>query len=381
MTEQSEFKRRKSEDIVEGEVVSELIDDTLMNLPEASRDSHPSIEAPRIESDIPDAGRRQFITRLAIGGVAALALGGSAAMLLNRRDQPGVVILPNGSSVDGANSFNAAQLVTQLGDLQTQLSQVTGERDQLRTQVDDLTSQLEQVKPLLNEAQALNALWRSLDEIGLDNLVVTALTTLGGLISAVVAISDILQPGLNTAKAAVDYVTNNFSGPQSGIRWLGSQVTLLSKTLDDLARSFEAAVQPIQPYAQLVTNFVEWVLNQLPFNIGSKARSGMQGMESIISGLPDLVSGIASDVLDPLAVWFGSDPLQNLTGVLLAPVLDKVIIPAQDMVNNVVSLNQSFEGDVNKPATDAVQRRAEIRKQIQELEAGLVPLRRSNGTL
>ena len=369
MTENSVVGRRKPGEIVDGEVVGELIDDTLMNLPDTEGAARPSIESPRVAPEAADPGRRQFLTRIAIGGAAALALGGSAALLLNKRDPSSVVILPNGSSADGASSLDVAQLVQQISDLQAQLTSVTGERDQLQTQVNMLNSQVQQIKPLLDEAQALNALWASLDEVGLDSILQTALSVLGGLFAGVKAVAALIQPAIADIKSTLDFVTTNLPKPEAGIRWLSVQVTSLGKAIDDLAKSIETAVQPVQPYAQLVTNFVDWVLNQLPFNIGAKARAGLQGMQSIVGTLPTFLSGISSDVLNPLASWFGSDPLQSLKGIVFSPVIDKLIIPTQDMLNKISSLNDTYESDLNMPGSDALQKRETIRGQIRELEA------------
>jgi len=360
--------KKHDDNIIEGEVIAEFRDDTLMNLPSLEKDRQESISTPKIAENTEDNSRRQLIVRLLMGGAAALALGGSAALLLNREDKPGVVVLPNGAQVSGENSVNVAQLVKQIADLQQSLESVTIERDQVKAQFAELTTQWQAIKPQLELAQALNDLWKSLDDIGLDDLLNAALSTLTTVFGGVMGVVGLLQTGITEGQSALDYVSTNFPRPQSGIQWLSSQIALLSKSLNDLAAQVQQAVEPVQPYAQMIGNFVVWVLDQLPFNIGAKARAGLEGMQGIIAGLPALVEGISNDVLEPLAIWFGSDPLRNLSGILLDPIKAKVIDPTRDLLTKVLNFNDSFEKLLITPCNDALARRAGIRAQINSLE-------------
>jgi len=367
MTEQSDSNKIRDE-IVEGEIIAEFGDDTLMNLPALEKDRHESIGTARIEDVPKDSGRRQILVRLMMGGAAALALGGSAALLLNRREEPSVIILPNGAAITNQGSVDVAKLVQQISDLQDTLKQATTERDQLKAQLAKLTVDYQQIKPILDKAQALNALWKSMDEIGIDDLLRAALAVLEGSLMGVMLVVVALQTGVKDGQAALDYITNNLPKPQLGMKWLSTQMTSLSKSLDDIALHVQQAIDPVQPYAQLISNFVVWVLNQLPFNIGAKARAGLEGMQSVIAGLPDLVNGVTQDVLDPLAVWFGGDPLRNLSGILLTPLSDRVVKPATNLVTRMDSFNNSFKDLLADPMSDALSRRSEIRAQIQKLE-------------
>jgi hypothetical protein len=373
MPDRNEGQPKKRDDVVDGEIIAELPDETLMSLPPVEADQSEHLGIPKIAADEPpDAGRRQLLTRLAIGGAAALALGGSAALLISSNSGgQRVVVLPNGAQVNGDGTLDVAQLVKQIDDLQTELAACKTERDGLATQVASTSTDLTDARAALQAADALNTLWEQLDAIGLDDLLLPALQAAVTAFSAVQTVSTTLGNGITDVQNAVDQFIKQLPGPKAGLQWLQGQVTALANNLSNLGTQVQQAVEPVQPYAQMITNFVSWVLDRLPFGIGDKAKAGMNAMNSIVGGLPATVDGINQQVMNPLIVWFGDDQVRNVYGLLLTPVTDKLLEPARDIQTQLATFTDSFQNKLVTPAQSALDQRVAIRKQIDEMRAVL----------
>lgn len=370
-TEQDKLKPKPKQEIIDGEIIAEFRDETLMNLPklpeeEAEQKEKPAppapIAPPPVQEPV-DTGRRQFFVRLAIGGATALALGGSAALLLQGRREPSVVVLPNGAQVDVDGSLDVAALVQQIADLQQNMAVVTAERDQYK-------SDLARVVAKLEEAEKLNALYKQLDDIGLDDLLDGALSVVSAALTAVLGVVGLVTTGLADGEKRLNGLATNFPGPQSGIIWLQGQIDKLADSIDQLGKQVQAAVEPVEPYTQMIADFVLWVLERLPFGAGAKAKAGLEGMQAVISFLPDLVSGVKTTVLVPLADWFGKDSKRNLLGILVDPLIDGMLKPAQDMMAKFDIFQTDYADMLATPAQEALTQRAAIREQIRQLQAG-----------
>ncbi len=373
----SDESNEQPKQIVEGEVLAEY-SDTMLNLPEVD---DATLEMRGRDGSPPDPKRRQFITRLVLGGAAALAVGGSAALIYDRKrrdEEPQVVILPNSEESGGEPS---AELLEQLGVLDYDLIAMTAERDQLISDLDQKQKELEAAQADLEAAQAtlgeyagLIDLWQQLDDIGIDSLIAAGLAAVGPTLSNVMSLIDLLSAGLKAGREVLDNFLASLPGPKDGIKWLQTQVTALAESIDWVVEQVQKAVDPVSPVAKQIANFVTWVLDRLPFGIGAKAKDGLEAMEALISDLPDLVEGINDSVLDPLADWFGDDKKVSLVGILIEPVQDNVVEPGDDVVEGVSDFEDTYLDKLVTPIKDALERRAGLRTQIEEAQARLVGL-------
>jgi len=352
-------------DIVEGEIIAEFPDHTVLNLPKVKE------EEPRGPAAVPDEGRRDFVLRLLVGGAAALALGGSAALLYNERRRSATpVILPYGSQVDGSYlDADPSELAQQVADLQYQLATTQAERDQALSDLDAAQTELEALRSQVADLTALNELWQELDRTGLDDLLATALGTVSTILAGAMGVLGVLNSGLNEGLAVIQRFLDAFPAPSDGIRWLSRRVSTLALDIEYVKRQVQQAVEPVEPFAQQITNFVVWVLNNLPFGLGDRARAGLEAIQAVIAGLPAMVEGIRDQVLNPLAEWFGRDQTRNLVGTLTAPIQDQVIVPGQDVVTQFTDFDAQFQATLLTPVQSALERRRAIRQQIAELEA------------
>jgi hypothetical protein len=361
------------DDVVNGEVVAEFRSDTLMHLPKVGDKTEPGAAEPAESMD-----RRRFVSRLVVGGAAALAFGGGIALVANgRRKDTETGVLPYGTQLeteDGTVDIQA--LVDQITDLDYQLKAMTAERDECVSNLTASTNEIEQLNKRIEELEAqngdllsLNSLWQALDDIGLDNLVASALGVIGTALVNAMKIVNLLQTGLNRGGVIISQFVSLLPGPQAGFAWLQEQIDLLGINLDNLSEKVQEAVDSTGQLANQIADFVLWVLDKLPFGTGNKARASMESMQLIISGLPDLIDGITTSIFDPLLVWFGADDDNNLVGILLDPIEKHFVEPAEDVLAELKQFETDFEENLAAPVNEALAQRNAIRANIEELQA------------
>lgn len=341
----------------------------------------PALEKPsETEEEEPiepvDRGRRWLLTRLALGGAAAFGLGGGAALLINTRRRT-VIVLPNGEEIEvQGDAADVADLAAQIDTLAERLGVISAERDRLSDdlaeayeEIEALQTQLTTVTADRDQAQQLNNLWAALDAVGLDDILAGALVTVEVAWLALSPLVEALRDGLARGRDVLQIVMDAFPGPQEGIHWLQEQVNELAENLAWLAEQVSEVVEPLQPLADAIAQFILWVLEHLPFGIGRDAQAGLEAMQTIVGGLPDLVEGINGSVLDPLADWFGQNVGTNLLGTLINPLLDNVFNPAGEMLDKLGVLDTDYETALAGPVQQALSNRAAIRAQIAEQAA------------
>ncbi len=357
----------KNDEVVDGEIVAEFTGETFLNLPQvedtAEFDRQP----------VYDNTRRDFVLRLMLGGTAALALGGGAALVYNqRRQEPRVqeVILPYGSEAgDPDLPANVAELAARVADLEYELAERTGERDQAVSDVADAETRLAALEQELADAQALLELWQSHDNVGLDALVDAGLGLVYAALRNALTVLNILDSGLTAVRSVLARFVDALPGPIDAIEWLKTRITRLSADLDVLTQQVQKAVDSAQPFNGLITEFVLWILDELPFGIGDRARAGLEAMQGVVGGLPEIVSRVNTDVLDPLATWFSRDQSKSLIGTLIRPVETQLMDPGKNVVAEFREFASYFETELVAPVQEALEARRALRTEIDAAQA------------
>lgn len=375
MDEDDRTELDEMDGVVDGEVIAEYGDATSVSAPRVPDEEGMAVVPDEAASD---PARRGFLARLLVGGVAAAALGGSAAFYYDQRRreaEPEFVVLPNGADVTVEGQ---AQLLDRIGEIEAALAAMTADRDRLAEELartnDDLTlvrGDLDDAQVELEEQRRLNTLWEQLDAIGLDDLLDTALLLAGSALVRVLQVIVLLRTGIAAAQAVLNGFVAVFPGPQAGIRWLGRQVLALASNLEWLGQQIEQAIEPSDSLTAMVAEFVLWVLDRLPFGVGSRAQAGLEAMQTIVNDLPDLLAGLNDDVLDPLADWFGADEERNLLGALVDPVVENAIEPGESVLEAVGEFETVYKENLVDPVQGALAQRAALRDEIESVRAGL----------
>ncbi len=395
----TDFERDQEEQIIDGQILSDD-DQTMLNLPPVpfedeyiddfdvgaySEDQYDDYDYDYYEAaadedePVSDPGRRHFLTRVLLGGVAATALGGSAALLYDQyaESAPSVAALTSLSDAARTQPTVAANS-TDVSQLRSALQAITADRDRLNSELQQRNAELAEARQALEVALAeldahknLNSLWQQLDEVGLDVMMGAAVAAMGGNLQNLARLAALLREGLEIGRAVTDWFIGAMLRPQTGIQWLQRQVNALATSIDWLLEQVRDVVQPAANLSSTLMDFIIKVLDRLPFNFGRRAEAGLNAMRTVVDQLPELIRGINDEVLDPLADWFGTDEGRNLQGMLVRPVIDNVFVPAQQVLAKIDELDSTFTSNVAQPVETAIAQRQTLRERIREAQSKL----------
>ncbi len=340
----------------------------------------PPSTGPR-KADTESVSRRYFLASLFAGGILAASAGGAAAVALYDdgvrgwlRDQgwlPTQTALPP-TVTPGPSPIPTlpAEALNQIAGLQAQLAAITAERDGLRQQITAANGQLTTLQSTNQHSQDLLGLYRQLEQTNLDDIIVGALAALGIPVAAIEAIQVALSSGVVLAVRILQSIEDQMPLIAAGLDWLDQQVSTLAQGLQTLQGALEASTNT--PITRAVADFTSTVLDLLPFGVGTNIKRSLQVMGELVAKLPELLTNVSVRVLEPARAWIVAGKVGGLHDILLRPVREQVLNPAQQMVANAQNLNSVYNNQLAQPAQSALVERAKIRAEITK-KAGALP--------
>jgi hypothetical protein len=330
--------------------------------------------------------RRYFLAALAAGAVVAAGAGGAASVVLNddsvRQWLAEQGWLPTATSAlptptaGPSPTLPASQPPTfpaaarnQIAALQDQVTQLSTERENLRQQVVSLGGQVKDANGQVVQLQAKNDtfqglvdLYKQLEGVNLDQVITTAVASLGMSVLAIDTVRQALSGGIALSARVLQAVEDQIPLISAGLVWLEQQISFLTAGI----RAFQTAiaVSANTPTAKALTDFISQVLDMLPFGVGQNMKAGLQALGDVLNHLPELVNNASVMVLEPLRVWIGSNGEGGLRDSLLRPLREQVLAPAQQIVANAENLNQVYNTQLAQPVQSALDERAKIRSEI-----------------
>ena len=304
-------------------------------------------EAPPVDEQA-RLSRRKFLTGAVAGGAAGLAVaaGTSVAVwkigdgeLLSAREAADAERAAAGAELEAAK--NAAHL--ELGEL--------------------AESAAEEVAKLLG----LLDLYEELDEIGLDGIIAKGLAAISLPLGAVEAGATALKRGLEWAEDALLAVAEALPTAQEALLWLEAQVSAVADAIEKLekgvARALDKATDNV--VGEAMKEFTGKLLDVLPFGLGDKFRDALAGLVMLVTSVDDLVEGINTKLLEPLRQnWFSDEDDEGMSGTFLVPLVDKVLNPLQEHLENLAELADTVHAELATPTQQAMARRARLREEI-----------------
>jgi len=404
--------------------ISKLDDDSLIELEKLTRmaesGAQPVLPAPEppverqstspvkvvkpqqpVKPDPDRLSRRYFLASLAAGSLLAAGAGGVAAVALSddsvrqwlseqgwlptptpalptvtvgaspTLESPGVPTMP------AAARNQISGLQNQVATLQKQIAALTAERDNLRQQVKALGGQVNDANNQVSDLKARNStyqdvigLYQQLEAVSIDQIISGALTSIGVPMLAINTVRDSLKTGVVLGVRTLQTVEDQIPLLSAGLDWLDKQVA----TLIAGVRAFQTALAVASgtQTAQAVSDFIAQVLDMLPFGAGQNIKAALQAMGNVLAALPELLNNVSVRLIEPARVWIVPGKQGGLYDLLLRPVREQVLAPAQQMVANAENLNTVYNSQVAKPVQDALDTRAKIRAEITK-KAGALP--------
>ncbi len=345
---------------------------------------------PTRQSDPNQLSRRYFLMTLLAGGALAATAGGAAAVALNDQnvrhwlgDQgwlPTLTITPTSGPSPTATASLIPTLppeaVNQITSLQSQIAALTAERDKLKQQVvalggqvDDANGQITTLKTNNQNYRDLLDLYHQLEQVGLDDMLSTALGSMGLSMLAVNTVRAALSTGLVLAVRVLQTIEDQMPLIASGLDWLEQQIRTLSAGI----RAFQTALQVSDgaSLAKSVSDFIGQVLDMLPFGAGQNIKLALQAMGNLIGDLPELLNNVNVQLIGPARAWIVSGTEGGLHDLLLRPLREQLLSPAQQIVANAENLNTVYNNQLAQPAQSALDQRAKIRAEITKKAGAL----------
>ncbi|MBN2469750.1 MAG: hypothetical protein JXN59_03410 [Anaerolineae bacterium] len=327
-------------------------------------------------------GRRAFLTTLLAGGAAA---AGSGATLLWQAQgdlplksaagptlSPTLQGLPLAAQPTSAPptpgpEATLAGLRDELTSARTEQLTLRAELDGLRRNNDQLVANLQAREADVVYLQQVVALYDQMEAIGLDNTVATGLSPVNLSLAAAATARGLLQVGVQQVAALLSTVEMQAPAIANGLLWLEEQVSLLSGALQRLEDTLSGLVEPVQPVANQIGDFINRVLDILPFGVGDNLQAGLNAVGALLTHIPELVASINPLVITPLRQWVSPEDGQGIVAEVITPINTQLVAPAQQMVCDSAALETTYNEGLKAPVENALATRAAIRADLYRL--------------
>jgi chromosome segregation ATPase len=336
--------------------------------------------------DQSNQSRRSFLRTAALTAVAATAAGAGAVKLTaDSSKAPTIidsspVIVPEAQAVltgseDLAELFSklaAAQaenvrLKAELDAAQRNLSNWQQTNSSSSTQMETMSVELDNANQEISVLSGLVALYEQLDDVDVSDMMADGLTAVSESINSMVATSPLLNEGIEAGQQALDELEAHLPLLENGRMWLERHNEKLQIYFDNLEELLQKAVDTVEPFLEMLTNWFADVRKWLPFNLGQKAVGIMESATMLLSETPHTVSGLNTNVVQPLDQWLAyEDDDIRLRRTLIKPMREKVIGKASEMNLQAETVKKTYDERLAAPLETAVAQRRALRETITQ---------------
>jgi hypothetical protein len=292
--------------------------------------------------DKPSAGitltRRQAVAAL---GVGVVAVGGAAAV----------------TGIE-ATTWAKSQSDQQLQDLQFQIAELGKKRDEAQRQLAAAHLQVQVY-------QGLVALYETLDKIGIDSIIGSALGAYQGTLHALGGGVQALRAGIVAAEDALNSFENAFAALRRALDDADTAWRNVGALLKNVQELVARATSPILSLVDQATKFFDDLLGKIPFGAGESARQTINGIIGLVVAIPSALDSLEHGLFQTMREgWFSADNAQNLEATLAKPIRSGVLEPARNLLDHVDSTLANWETQVSKPVSAALSQREIVQQQI-----------------
>lgn len=230
----------------------------------------------------------------------------------------------------------------------------------------------EKLKELL-KMRALVALYEELEKAGLDALVAGGLAALGAALEIAKNVAGAVGAGIKLVDVAVVNVERLFPAARQAVVFAEGLVKGLAQSLRDVQLALNAVTGTVRPVTDVIGGFYSDLLDKIPFGVGTNVRIAVNNVVFLVTSIPAIIDGINTQVIAPLRTeWFSDDDKKGLKGNLLEPVRKNLLQPADSLVGQVGKTAEEYQRVIT-PVNKALAQRAEVRKQIVDVQDGRLP--------
>ncbi len=230
----------------------------------------------------------------------------------------------------------------------------------------------EKLKDML-KLRALVALYEELEKAGLDTIVAGALQAVGASLDLAKNVAAGVSTGIKAVDAAVANFERLFPLARQAVRLVEGLVSALAKAVRDVQQALNDVTGTVRPMTDAIGSFFSDLLDKIPFGVGANVKALINNIVALITSLPAFIENVNTQLIAPLRTdWFSDDDTKGLKGNLLEPVRKNLLQPADALVTQTGKVADDWQKTVT-PINRALAQRADVRKQIVDVQEGRLP--------
>jgi hypothetical protein len=212
----------------------------------------------------------------------------------------------------------------------------------------------------------LVTLYEQLDDVDLDTVLDNGLTAVNDSLFNLMDSIPTLEEGLSAGQLALAEVENHLPVLENGRVWLDGQLGKLETYFQHIEFVLMDAVEAVGPFLQMLEDWFANVKKWLPFGIGEKATTIMQSITTLLIETPGTVSGINSNITQPLDVWLAKDEQNEvkLQSKLSKPLRENVMAKTSETLGKARAIETTYTANLKEPVATAGANKQTVRDLI-----------------
>ncbi len=334
-----------------------------------------------------DTQRREFLRTAAMTTIAAAATGVGATILTRRATAvtpPAPVVPVTVSPATQAvlsSPDELAELFRKLAAAQAENMRLQAELDAAQrslqgmqaaggsqsAQAEALAIELDKKNVQISVLGGLVALYEQMDDLDVAALVEEGLTAMTASLDGLVSKSPLLAEGVAAGQQALAELESHIPLLENGRGWLESHQTRLQAYFAALEALLTDAVEKVGPFLEMVTQWFQDLRKWLPFNLGQRAAAVMEAATNLLSETPNTISGLATNVAEPLDLWLAKDGDDvRLSRQIIKPIREQVLEQATAVAAESTQVQTVFREQLATPWETAVAQRRLVQDLITQ---------------
>lgn len=281
----------------------------------------------------------------------------------------GVLVAGGAAAVVGVQATNNAQQDTarQVQALESQIEELQKQNTKTQEQLADAQKQLTAANVQIEIYKDLVGLFDTLDNIGLDSIIGSALGAYAATLAALEGGVDALKAGIVSTENALDNFENTFASIRDALTEAEKALANVGALLKNAQELVANATSPILSFVDQSRKFFDDLLGKIPFGAGEGARQTINGIVGLIAGVPAALTEMESGLFRTLRDgWFTDDNARSIEATLTKPIINGLLEPLRQFLETVDTTINSWEAQVTTPVNDALSQRQIVQKQITE---------------
>lgn len=335
-----------------------------------------------------EINRRGFLKVAVVTAVAATATGTGAALIKQANQSATTTIT---SAEVAAPAFTGPPIVanTAVTENFAQLAAIQADNMRLQAALDAANRQLASLQQ--HEANSLSAneavqvelasanervsvlaglvaLYEQLEGVDLDTALTNGMTAVSDSITGLLNDVPSLEESISAGTLALAGVETHLPVLANGRAWLDGHLGKLDGYFHQIELLLMDAVEAVGPFLQMVNDWFAGVKKWLPFGMGETAVTIMQSITTLLIETPATVSGLNTNIAQPLDVWLARDEENEiaLSKMLVKPLRDDLMVKTTDALSKTRHIETTYTAHLKEPVDTAVANKQSIRTLITD---------------